>query len=136
MMDEAVLLTVLWRDEAKALRVIEPLDRASGACHFLLLVVTDVIGVGRAARPTTVCVDSASTRARLPRHCVRLERQPRKKGAGQRQPPVFARGYKIAKGAPKKQGMAPSTRPAVKRGHRSEHGRRLLLVYVLTCPAD
>jgi hypothetical protein len=36
-MDEAVLLTVLGRDETKALGVIKPLDRASGACHFLLL---------------------------------------------------------------------------------------------------
>src|SRR5687768_13187559 len=45
MMDEAVLLTVFGRDEAKALSVVEPLDRASGACHFLLLVL-DVIGVG------------------------------------------------------------------------------------------
>jgi hypothetical protein len=38
MMDEAVLLTVLGRDETKALGVVEPLDRASGARHFLLLV--------------------------------------------------------------------------------------------------
>src|SRR5947207_15679593 len=37
MMDEAVLLTVLGGDEAEALGVIEPLDRAGGACHFLLL---------------------------------------------------------------------------------------------------
>src|SRR4051812_39968786 len=45
MMDEAVLLTVLGRDEAKALGVVKPLDRASGACHFLLLEL-GVIGVG------------------------------------------------------------------------------------------
>src|SRR6266536_2833218 len=37
MMDEAVLLTVLGGDKAEALRIIEPLDRAGGACHVLLL---------------------------------------------------------------------------------------------------
>jgi hypothetical protein len=31
MMDEAVLLTALGRDEAKALGVVEPLDRSGGA---------------------------------------------------------------------------------------------------------
>jgi hypothetical protein len=37
MMDEAVLLTVLGRDETEALGVIEPLDRASGAhCSYSL----------------------------------------------------------------------------------------------------
>src|SRR4029079_5861031 len=48
---EAVLLTVFGGDESKALRVIEPLDRAGGACHVLLLRL--VIGAGRAALPTT-----------------------------------------------------------------------------------
>src|SRR5690349_15706341 len=53
--DEAVLLAAFGRDEAEALGVIEPLDRAGGAhCSYSLCAV---IGAGDAAPPDyAICV--------------------------------------------------------------------------------
>jgi hypothetical protein len=71
--DEAVLLAAFGRDEAEALGVIEPLDRAGGAhCSYSLCAV---IGAGDAAPPDyAICVTSPSRQAAA-------DRQQYKRGA-------------------------------------------------------
>src|SRR5206468_282308 len=86
MVDEAVLLTALGRDETEALGVVEPFDR-SGSAHCPAPCTVCNRRWGHAARPTTVCVGSASTRgsAAAAQHCARNDSQ-NKRGRRQRQP--------------------------------------------------